>query len=95
MTADGPLLLTASEVASRLRTTPDAVRRWCRDGKLILFTEPDTPGAVEEPDGSWLFRAFTLPSGEWRIHEPIVDAIARGLFHPDRPRRPFSGGAAA
>lgn len=32
-----PLMLTAAEVADRLRVHPHTVRRWCREGRLRCF----------------------------------------------------------
>jgi len=36
-THDGPGLLTVDEVAARLRTSPEMVRRMLRDGRLAGF----------------------------------------------------------
>lgn len=37
-----PLMLTAAEVAERLRVHPHTVRRWCREGRLRCFRSGHT-----------------------------------------------------
>jgi len=69
-----PTLLTVKQVGLRLNASGDAVRAWCRDGKLVLHV------------GDVVNRAIKLPSGEFRIPVVIVEAIERGEFNPDAPR---------
>lgn len=77
-----PVFLTVKQVGDRLNASGDAVRAWCRDGKLVIRS-----------NGS-LYQAIKLPSGEYRIPTVIVDAIERGTFHPDGQPATLTGDAA-
>lgn len=93
-----PPPLTVKQVGLRLNASGDAVRAWCRKGKLVMHLDAYGNVVPEPvPDGETI-KATRLPSKEYRIPLRIVEAIERGEFDPDPDDHPvaaYSTGTAA